>query len=203
MFEKIISYIFHPLLMPSLGTFLLFNSGTYLSFVVVEAQIPIYIIVGICTFLLPILSIPILIYGKYIQSIYIRKNNERIIPLTLSVIFYYIGYNIVANIAIKHFVFNSVKSLLLGSLASIMITLIITIKWKISAHMVGVGGIIGLLFAISLGFNISMLLPISIMFLLSGIVAYSRLKLNEHSPAQVYFGFLLGFISIFVTFIIA
>jgi membrane-associated phospholipid phosphatase len=29
--------------------------------------------------------------------------------------------------------------------------------------------------------------------LVSGIVAYARLRLNAHTPAQVYTGFLLGF----------
>ena len=29
--------------------------------------------------------------------------------------------------------------------------------------------------------------------LLSGIVAYARLKLNAHTPSQVYSGFVLGF----------
>jgi membrane-associated phospholipid phosphatase len=39
-----------------------------------------------------------------------------------------------------------------------------------------------------------MFMPLIIIIFVSGLVATARLKLNAHTPAQVYTGFLAGFI---------
>lgn len=197
---KTISVIFHPLLMPILGVFFLFNSNTYLSFLVLGAQIPIYTIVAISTLLLPLLSLPILIYGKYIQNIYLKNNNERVLPLVLTSIFFFLGYYIIAKITNQHFIFNSIKVFMIASLISLIFTTLITMKWKISAHMVGVGGILGLLIGLSMEYNVDLILYVLLMIMVSGLVAFSRLKLNAHNPSQVYFGYLLGFVVVFLVF---
>jgi membrane-associated phospholipid phosphatase len=72
--------------------------------------------------------------------------------------------------------------------------IIITIWWKISAHMFGIGSLVGGVMGVSYFVektNSSFL--IMILFILSGFVGTSRLILRRHTPGQVYAGFLLGF----------
>jgi membrane-associated phospholipid phosphatase len=60
--------------------------------------------------------------------------------------------------------------------------------------MVGVGGITGAILAISYRLQSDIQLSFFSILLIAGFVGYARLKLNAHTPAQVYTGFLVGFL---------
>ena len=70
---------------------------------------------------------------------------------------------------------------------------ILSFKWKISAHTVGIGGLIGALIAISFRLNVNLEYYIIAAIIVSGIVGYSRLKLKTHEQYQIYIGWLTGF----------
>ncbi len=73
---------------------------------------------------------------------------------------------------------------------------------RISLHAIGWGGLTALVSYLSyLHPGLSGLLAATV--LLSGLAATARLKLNQHSPWQIYVGFALGFIVIWITFIIS
>jgi len=42
---------------------------------------------------------------------------------------------------------------------------------------------------------------IAVTILVSGLIGFARLKLQAHTPAQIYAGFILGFFTIFVLFL--
>ena len=52
---KVVSYVFHPLLMPLLAIILIFNSGSYLSYYPFEGQKAIYMIVILSTIVLHVI----------------------------------------------------------------------------------------------------------------------------------------------------
>jgi membrane-associated phospholipid phosphatase len=64
--------------------------------------------------------------------------------------------------------------------------------------MVGIGGLLGAIIGISLRFKSDMFLFIIVLVFISGLVASSRLRLNAHSPMQVFAGFITGFLSEFL-----
>jgi membrane-associated phospholipid phosphatase len=70
---------------------------------------------------------------------------------------------------------------------------LVTLFWKISAHAVGIGGLLGFLFGIVYHFAaIELLYPTIVCLLAAGLLLTARLYLNTHTPAQVGAGFLLG-----------
>jgi membrane-associated phospholipid phosphatase len=78
---------------------------------------------------------------------------------------------------------------------------VINFWWKISLHAVGSGALIGLVLILSL----KMLTPLE-WYLISAIIAgglvlSSRLKLNLHSPVEVWVGLFAGFfvLTLFMT----
>jgi hypothetical protein len=79
------------------------------------------------------------------------------------------------------------------SLISTLLT-VINIKWKISSHSAGAGLLTALvmILAFKLGTPVPGYLIASI--LLSGVLLSSRLLLNAHSQAEVWSGYLLGFV---------
>lgn len=91
-----------------------------------------------------------------------------------------------------------IVSMGIGSVISIIIITIINMKWKISAHLAGIGGLSGGVFAycFTMGAN-----PVGLMVLLlifSALTALSRIELKAHTPSQALAGFVLGFVVVFL-----
>jgi membrane-associated phospholipid phosphatase len=83
---------------------------------------------------------------------------------------------------------------------SIAIVTLITVFWKISAHSVGICGVIGFMFGFYQKYADPLLFyPILAIILLAGILMSARLYLNAHTPAQVFAGGLLGLTISFTT----
>ena len=60
-FAKIFSTIFHPLLLPSIGIIILYNSGSVLEYLPFQAKKIILLVVGVSTFVLPLTFVPFFI----------------------------------------------------------------------------------------------------------------------------------------------
>ena len=65
--------------------------------------------------------------------------------------------------------------------------------------MVGMGSFLMFLIALSMHFEINIIIAISLFTLLTGILATARLYLNGHTRAEVLIGFLIGFTSQLLT----
>lgn len=117
------------------------------------------------------------------------KRDERTFPLIITAIFYFLAFHLIRQLQI-HDIFNR---MFLGSAILVIFGLIINLRWKISAHMIGIGGLLGGLVGISQIVLTDVAMLVIITTLLCGLVGYARLKLNAHTQAQVYAGFLLGF----------
>jgi membrane-associated phospholipid phosphatase len=150
----------------------------------------IVIVTFVFTFLLPLLNSIILLKTGRIQSLEMETRQERIIPYAGAVIYHfalsYLFYK-------AHFPFIF-QVLILGVAVAILVTLLITFFWKISAHAIGVAGIVGALLGIIYRLQINLFSAFMLFLFIAGAVGYARLKLNAHTPAQVYTGFALGFI---------
>jgi hypothetical protein len=192
---KIISYLFHPLLMPTYGFLLLFTTNNYIAtFTPIKLKLIVLGITFVFTFILPAINAIILVRTKRINSLQMETASERNIPY-LSTSFYFF--------ALFYLFYNSEFPpvfiiMILGAGISILLTFLINLKWKISAHSVGIGGIVGAAMGISLRLMIDMQFIIILVILIAGLVGFARLKLDSHSPSQVYSGFLLGFLSEFL-----
>ncbi len=187
---KVISYLLHPLLMPLFGLFILFNSGTYISFFSPEFKRSVFLIVGICTLGIPMIFVPFFLYRKIISNIHMNFSHERLLPLVVTTIMFFLSYYLMSNSSVP----KTLQMFLLGSTFCVTVTLLVTIKWKISAHMIGLGGIVGLIVSIAVFLHSDVLIYLFLFIIFAGITGTARLLLNSHSPAQVYSGFGLGFI---------
>jgi hypothetical protein len=87
-----------------------------------------------------------------------------------------------------------IQAFQLASALAVIVTLLITIKWKVSAHLVGIGGIIGLILVLTVFYHINLFFYLVISLILAGWVAFARLSLDAHTPGQVYIGLAVGFL---------
>lgn len=186
--SKFISLIFHPVLIPTLGFLLLFNSGFYFSMLTWEAKRFILLVVLFSTGILPILSVAILALNPRFD-ISMNNSRDRIIPLLTSSVFYYLGFVLLGRMK----AFPIFKLFLIASILVIIVLLFISFKWKISNHMAAVGGMAGTMFALSFRSGANPLYAILTVVLISGVVGSARLILNKHSISQIISGYALGF----------
>lgn len=203
--SQFISGIGHPIFVPLYVTWILFNSNNYLSYAVTpKFQDFLYLLIFVVTFLLPMAITWILWQKGLVTSFELENKNERPLPFFLTLCCYIGCTYLLFSLPLPR-IFGLAMS---GACLALLTTFIINFSWKISLHMMGAGGILGLFYGIALVFNFSSIPAMVSIALASGIIAAARLYCRSHTPAQVYFGFIIGFfleflfIYIFAPFII-
>lgn len=140
------------------------------------------------TFVLPVLNIFLMYKLKRIQSFTLSLQNERTFPYFMTAIFYFGLFYLFYDLRI----WESIKLFVLCAGIAILITALINLRYKISAHMVGIGGLIGMMISLSILLQYDLFYYIIITVLVAGLIGWSRIILEEHKPSQIYTGFLLG-----------
>jgi len=171
--------------MPLVGISILLFTGSYVSLLPLAAKKMILLLFASGTLILPAFLMPLTFFGGDLFS---QKQDERTMPLTLTFTFYLITYFLFLKVP----VFSFMHSFMLGALFSVFMALLINLRWKISLHMIGLGGLTAFLLIITLTRQINLLPWILASVLASGIAGTSRLYLNSHSPSQIYAGYFVG-----------
>lgn len=188
---KIISHVFHPLIMPIIGLIIIFNTDSYINYAVpTELKQAILILIGATTFIIPLLIALLLLNRKLINSLEMETRRERIFPYSITISFYVFALYMLKQAPVPAIVFNFI----VGATLSIIIAFVINMKWKISAHMIGVGGLVGALLCISILLGIYITPYLVLALLIAGLIGSSRLILKAHTPSQIYVGFAVGII---------
>jgi membrane-associated phospholipid phosphatase len=79
-------------------------------------------------------------------------------------------------------------------LMSVVVVMLVNHWWKISAHMSGIGGLLGAVITLTYYFKDNTMWLYMALFVIAGLVAFSRLKLKAHTIWQVLAGFFVGFL---------
>ncbi len=192
------SWIFHPLFFP------LYTLGILLLRVNLYTELPLYYnllltgVVLLSTLLFPLLIIFILYKRKIISSLFLRKREERIYPILCIAAFYYLTYYLLKGVLISGFF----GYYMLGATLLAIVALLINIFHKISLHMISIGAFNGLFFGLMMGFGADFFFLILAGLLLSGFLGFARIKTDSHHPAEIYSGFILGFLTMSVLIIL-
>lgn len=189
-----ISIIGHPLLMPSYIAIIIFHTDKYLKYAVGgNATWNLVALIFILTFMFPVSMMMILKFFKLIDDFELKEQKQRTLPYLITGIFYYFAYHLLSKFTIA-----LVDFVLIGGAISVFLTLLINLKWKISAHMVGIGCFTGMMLMMNIRYMLVSYWLIIFSFFIAGIIGSARLKLKAHSPAQVYSGFIVGVLSLFL-----
>lgn len=189
---QFISYVLHPLLMPTLVFTVIFYFLPESVKPIDNEAIPFLLLaILITTFIIPVLSISALRFTSTISSLTLHKREERVVP------FVFIGmfYALTTYLFINRIQVNEVIALMMIT-TSVLIGLLtaITTKYKISIHAAGICGSAGYLIALAHVYQSEALIyPATAAIVLSGVVMTARLYLNSHTLNEVVAGCFLGF----------
>lgn len=189
----IVSYIFHPLFIPTyvtafllylhpyifLGTdpadkikklaFVFFNTGFVMAFAV---------------FLMRRLGL--------IGSLYLRTSQERIIPYAAATIFYFWAWYVAHKQPDNPVLF---VQFLLGSFLAVCGAWLFNIRGMISMHATAMGGLVMFFLLLTFTTDHASGSYVAVPLLLAGLVTTCRLIVDAHSLKQITIGFILGALS--------
>lgn len=192
-FAQAVSVAFNPLVIPTLGTVIIFRSGNIFSLWPSSVVVWIVFIVSLGTLWLPLVILQLLKHMQYISNMQLDSMKERIFPYTLILITFVSTYLMIQRLNIPSIVTNIV----LSSCLAIGVNILFLFYWKISSHAMGVGGLLALVWVLLWRWHSDnvMLMPIAI--IIAGLVSWARLWLEAHTEKQVYVGLAIGFLITF------
>ena len=197
-FSKIISYLLHPILMPIIVLYIGINNVDYLYLIFHNYSNNLYVIILTFTMVLPLISSILFVKSGRVESLEMRKKEERRGPLFVSALIMGIGFFKFYLISKLSF---HLSAIYISSIILLFFAFLITKRWKISLHMLGIGGATGAFIALNYIFG-GIYYFVVLFFFLSGLLAFSRLDQKAHNASQVYVGFVLGcvFQSLFIVY---
>ena len=195
---KVMSTLFMPLYAPMwvfIGLFLF----TYLRLLPWGYKIFIISIVYVFTVFMPTVGITLFRLFKKWTHLELSHREHRHMPYVVALLSYTACLVIMTRINAAMFF----RGVVMAALVSQIICVIINVWWKVSTHMVGIGGLVGALNAFSILFFYNPVWPFCVLLLLSGVLGTSRIILRQHSLAQVLNGFGIGYVCAMVFILIS
>lgn len=198
---QVASILLHPLLMPLYGIVLLCahiylqqdQQGLQHIFSVYSG----IIILGtvLLTLLIPGGIILFLWKLKHIDSLHISDPKQRTAPYLYTILAYAVWTYFLH--AILHLP-SVITIIAIGAIIALLGVTIINLRWKISAHLTGIGGLLGGVCSYALCSGQMLTTTMALILAIALLLMYARLYLQEHTPLQVVCGLLLGLLSTFL-----
>jgi hypothetical protein len=195
---RLISYLFHPLLMPTLGLLLILNSGTYLSLLDPDAKRAILFVMALGTLVFPLLLIPVLYYRSLISTLQDASKEEKLVPHMVVLILYVITFVYFVRLPLSRII----HAYALSAAVLLLILLLVSLKFNICGHMTALGGITGLIISLILIYETPLQGMLMITLLASGVTGSARLSLGIQRPGEIYSGYLLGIGVVLITLLV-
>lgn len=189
-FANLLSYVFHPLFIPLYVTwFLAFVHPGYFAGFGESGKRRLLLLIVINTLFFPAITVLLLKGVRFIDSIFLRTQRDRIIPYIAAMTFYFWTQYVLREQV-------NIPRILVGFMFGVFIStsaaLIANIYYKISMHAIGMGGLLGVFLVIMQQDTMLMTWPLSLAFLFTGMVCTARLMVSDHRPREIYAGLSAG-----------
>jgi len=195
---QVISVVFYPLFVPTYAFAILLTMPAYFAALMPpNAKWMVLGLIFLTTCILPTLFIFAMIKSGMVTTTYLSKREDRTMPYIVSIIFFYLTYYLLKKLQISPVYYY----FMIGATMLNILVMGINFFWKISSHMASIGALAGMMLGLSYFLGTFYFFLIGLSLLMAGITGFARLKLQAHTPAQVYSGFLLGFFTILALFL--
>jgi hypothetical protein len=190
---KLVSYIFHPLLVGVyMAVYMIYLNPIFFNYTDPKTRLLSLATIVNNNFVFPVIVVLLLKGLGFIQSIYLNTQKERIVPYIACITFFFWTWYVFYN---RADVAQPVKDMLQGVFYASIIGMVCNIYFKISMHAIGMGGLIGMMLMVLFDGTMQSGLPFMAAILFSGLVVTSRLIVSDHQRGDMMAGFLAGLIS--------
>lgn len=197
---KVLSYVFHPLFIPSYVFFFLMQQFPYEFAGITEWQMKMrFFSIFWLTAFFPAFAVFLMWRLKFSESIFLRTQKERIVPYIITMFFYWWMYYLSRNFTDQPAV---LKFFYMGIFIATVAGLILNNYFKISLHAMGVGGALAAVILFAMYYHMPLGVFISITTLITGMVCTSRFLVSDHTPLEIYSGLFVGIICQAVAYLV-
>ena len=204
MFEKrliqiahILSVIFSPFYAP-IWAFLWLFFFSYLKLLPLGYKLLILGIVFVFTILIPRLTINVFRRLNRWSHWQLSHREHRHMPYVLTLLSYSACLMLFTQLNVAMFF----RGIIMSAIVAQIVCVIINVWWKISVHMVSIGGLAGLVGAFSSRFGFDPVWPVCTIIMLGGLMGSSQMLLRQHDLIQVVVGFFVGILCARLTFML-
>ena len=124
----------------------------------------------------------------------LSERKKRYVPILLTIISYVFCLLMMRKLNIPWYM----TGIIFVSLVISIICILVNLKWKLSEHMAGMGGIIGGLVSFSALFSYNPVVWLCLFILIAGILGSARIVLGHHTLGEVLSGFVVGLVCSFL-----
>lgn len=187
------SYVFHPVFMPTVMAIVLYrlSPASFAGYTPKMFTAVLLLPIIINTLIFPLIGALLSKGVGFTESIHMKTTKDRIIPLLISMIFYFWAYHVFRSTRDFH-VPEILLVLLLGSFWGVIAVFMVNIFLKISMHTAAAGSMLGILLVLMFSSPVNMILPFFIALLIAGIIGTARLILNAHQRFELWLGYAVG-----------
>lgn len=198
---NVLSYVVNPLVLPPLGFgVILWHFGAPWGEIAWITGVS-----ALFFFLLPLAYLLSMVRRGEAESLEVRRREDRARPFLVGIVFYAIGIAVIA--ATGRTALSLIVALALLYPINTLVMVLITLRWKISIHMVGVAGFVSILLFTSL--LVSEALPpregtalrvavVAPLLLFVPLMMWARVRVGAHTVGQVLAGAVFGLVMPFV-----
>ncbi|MEY3208839.1 MAG: hypothetical protein RL064_870 [Bacteroidota bacterium] len=192
-FAHVISYVFHPLFIPTYFLLYLLQVIPYEFVGITDWKLNLKIFsVFWWTAFLPAFAVFLMWRLKLSTSIFLKTQRERIIPYVIVMFFYWWMYYLSRNftdqpIALKFFFF--------GVFISSSIGLIVNNYMKVSLHAMAISALLMAVLLTNIYYPIGDIFWVLLTILLTGFVISARMVVSDHTKNELIVGFIIGIVT--------
>lgn len=187
---KFFSAIFSPLLVPTYGVIIALNMSIITPMVPFQTRLIVTIATLAITCLIPATVIAYLFKMGIISDLGVNQQKDRLLPYGVTILCYIVSAIYLSEVNAPVWI----PGFIIGGGIAAIVSALVNIKWKISAHGAAMGGLVALIYMMWQNeYALFDFTPITcIAILCAGIVGSSRIILNCHTLGQVLAGTLNG-----------
>lgn len=197
---RFISWVFHPVFVPVYVLwFLLYVHPYMFAGFAAQHKIRIFLMGFISFTFFPLVTVLLLKALKFIETIYLRTQKDRVIPFIACMTWYfwiaYVWYNFGKTgdaIDMPH----EAIQFAMAAFISTVLGLMVNIKMKVSLHAISMGIVLGFFSVMALGQALNFGIYLTVVLFITGLVCTARFIVSDHTSAEVYMGLLTGVLSL-------
>ena len=188
--SRALSWLLHPFVVPLyvLG-FMLLTDG-FLSRLPASIKSYLAWIVVLYAAIVPMLSIAFMRGLGLLKNFGLHSQRSRLLPLLVGAISYVLCAITLSDVAVA----TIVRKFVLAAACCEVLALIVTPFWKISLHLICMGGVTAVFILLSVAGAGQHFWALVATILMSGALASARLHLGAHNPSQIAVGYFGGLV---------
>jgi hypothetical protein len=183
------SIVFHPLFIPTYLTIFIINIHPYLFSGFERGEtIRVLLQVIVSTAFMPLVAVVLMKGLKFISSIHLKTQKDRIIPYIAATIFYFWNWYVFKRTGGV----EEMTIMMLGVFISCIAGSLANIYMKVSMHATAMGMMVCFMGYVTLNDSTNITLFFAFAVIIAGLVCTSRMIVSDHNQKEIYTGLILG-----------